>query len=150
MILTTNSPRLLYALSRYHGMPPRPEDNLARTFDPCNCRGATLRWHYRGDDTWEVEEIEGRSMEEYASLRGNVCRLADEHRDRMPSEELVALLIQACIETGLASRADIVDSVEFATMFDAAVIGRVLAKHRGRDASRHLWWVDGDKMYRLH
>lgn len=150
MILTVNSPQVRRILSQDCGKPRTPEDNRAKSFDSCHRLGVTLRWHYRGGDTWEVEEVEGRSVEEYTRLRGGVARLAEEHRDHMPADELVALLIQACIETGLASRTDIMDSVEFATMLDAPVIGRILAKHRGRDAGRHLWWVDDGKTYRLH
>ena len=150
MILTINSPQVRRTLRRDHGMPQQPEDGCAQTFGPFKRQRSTLYWHYRGGDTWEVEEIEGRSLVEYMRLRGKVCRLADEYRGQMTPDELVTLLIQACIETELASRADIMDSVEFATMLNPADIGRVLVKHRGRNASRHLWWIDKNKMYHLY
>ena len=138
-------------LKKEHRLPEQLENGGSRTFGPFDTKGSGFHVRYDADtDTWELLQLVDTSLEEYARLRGKVFRLADQHRDHMPSDELVALLIQACIETGLATRADIVDSVEFATMLDAADIGRVLAKHRGRDAARHLWWVADDKTYRLH
>ncbi|WBH15288.1 hypothetical protein [Sphingomonas radiodurans] len=151
MFVTVTGWRLRSRLQDEFGIPGQPADNDPRLVGPYEVWGRSFYWRYdEGTTSWEVVSPEDKSLNEYASLRGQICALAEGEGAGLPEDELVALLIQACIVTGLNRRADIMDSVEFATLLDATVIGRVLTRHRGRDASRHLWWVDDNKTYHLH
>lgn len=137
-------------LKHRFGMPDRPVDGTPNLVGPHEMWGRNFYWRFDADaDEWRVVAPTDTSLADYTTRRANICTLAEEQRD-LPCEELVALLIQACIVTGLDRRADIMDAVEFATMLDSDVIGHVLARHRGRSAATKLWWMDENKTYRLH
>jgi hypothetical protein len=143
--------RLRSRLQYEFGIPERTGKGDSHLVGPYQVWGRTFYWRYdEAIEDWEVVAPEDHSLADYMNRRVYICTLADEHRDKLPRDELIALLIQACIVTRLDRRADIMDSVEFATMFDAAIIDRVLARHRGKSATQHYWWVDSAKAYHLH
>ncbi|WP_298812423.1 hypothetical protein [uncultured Sphingomonas sp.] len=150
MFVTVTGWRVRAHFKYCFGMPERPVDGAPDLVGPYELWGRTFYWRFdRGADEWQVVAPADTSLADYTARRASIYTLAEEQRN-LPHDELVALLIQACIVTGLDQRADIMDAVEFATLLDPEFIGRVLARHRGKAAATKLWWVDENKTYHLH
>jgi hypothetical protein len=112
--------------------------------------GRELFWRYNEQaEAWEAVEHADYRTKNYDHRRWQVVTLADEHRDRMEQDELIAFLIHACIVTGLVHKPDIVEVIEVTTSFEEEEIDRVLKRHRGKSAARPMWWVDRQKVYHL-
>lgn len=142
--------RVRSALQYRFKMPDPPADGEPTLVGPHLLWGQPLYWRYdRRAGEWAVVTPPNRSLEEYTSRRASICALAEKEA-ALPQADLVPLLIQACIVAGLNRRVDIMDAIEFATMLDPDLIARTLARHRGKSATKKLWWIDEDKMYHLH
>jgi hypothetical protein len=130
--------------------PERPTDGASHILGPYDYWGRKLFWLFDEKiDDWDMVELTDLRLKVYQHRRWEIATLADEQRDRMEQEELIAFLIQACIVTGFRYKPEIVEVIEFATMIEEEEIDRVLKRHRGKSAARPIWWVDRQKSYHL-
>ena len=144
-----------YRLRYRHPVPGRPGEGDPTLLGPYEVRGHALYWRWSAaDDDWEVVTPVDISLADYTAKRGKVCHLADEHRGSMPPEELIQMLVLACIETGIDTKPDIMDAVTFANAhiegYDDDDVKRVIDEGRGNDRTKHLWRRDERGRYHAY